>query len=79
MKADNLLLFSNRYFYYVNDGKLYEMISTSDYPPSGCDTVENGNVWERNMVLSQSDPTAKQPLFYPNGKSLSAVDCVLTD
>ncbi|KAF9114842.1 hypothetical protein BGW39_003247, partial [Mortierella sp. 14UC] len=66
-----------RYHYYVDQGKLYEMISTSDFPPTNCDTVKNGDVWVRGMVLGKSEPDSKQPLFYTNGKSLSTISCVL--
>ncbi|KAK3810398.1 MAG: hypothetical protein J3R72DRAFT_463895 [Linnemannia gamsii] len=70
--------FDPRYYYYVSGTDLYEMVSTTDFPPSGCDTVKGGDVWVRNMVLSNQDPASKQPLFYTTGKSLSTISCVLS-
>lgn len=69
---------SPRYYYYVSGLELYEMISTSDFPPMSCDAVDGGNVWVRGMVLANEDNASLQPLFYTNGKSLSAISCVLS-
>lgn len=67
-----------KYHYYIDQGSFMRWYLTATFLLRCCDTVEGGNVWVRGMVLSKSDPTAKQPLFYTNSKSFSAIDCVLS-